>query len=458
MISALGKELVKLGNHVTLMMPLYGNFPILPTGLISPLRLTFAGRHVTYSIVEALYGGMKLVLIDSPQYFQRGGIYGDSSGGYSDNDERFLFFTRACLEYFRRKGESPDIFHCNDWPTALLPLFLRTHYYHDQLTKTPVLFTIHNIAYQGNFSGNRFSLLELGPEYFTPESLEFYGTVSFLKAGLLYSDILTTVSPRHAQEIQTDEYGCKMQGVLRSRKDRLFGVLNGVDEQVWNPETDSHLPKNYSCHDLSGKAECKRHLMAEAGWEANNDWPVIAMISRFALQKGIDLVERAADRILDQKAFLMVLGTGGARYERFFEKLQSRRPDQVSVALRFDEDYAHRLEAGADMFLMPSRYEPSGLNQMYSLKYGTVPVVRATGGLDDTVQEWDEENQTGNGFKFGPYTAEALVQAFDRARKSFEDKQTWSKLMQNGMKANFSWRNSALTYMSLYDQAVQLKS
>ena len=457
-ITALGKELVKLGNHVTLMLPLYGNFPILPTGLISPLRLTFAGRHVTYSIVEATYEGMKLVLIDSPQYFQRGGIYGDSSGGYSDNDERFLFFTRACLEYFRRKGETPDIFHCNDWPTALLPLFLRTHYYQDALNKTPVLFTIHNIAYQGNFSGQRFSLLELGPEYFTPESLEFYGTVSFLKAGLLYSDILTTVSPRHAQEIQTDEYGCKMQGVLRMRKDRLFGVLNGIDEEIWNPETDSHIVKNYSADDLAGKAKCKRHLLEEAGWDVNSDRPVVAMISRFALQKGIDLVERAADRILDRKVFLMILGTGGARYEGFFEKLRSRRPDQVSIALRFDDAYAHRLEAGADMFLMPSRYEPCGLNQMYSLKYGTIPVVRATGGLDDTVQEWEEQSQTGNGFKFGPYKPEALLQTFDRALETFEDKQKWNKMILNGMRANFSWRNSALRYMALYDQAVQLKS
>ncbi|MCI0412092.1 glycogen synthase GlgA [bacterium] len=457
-VSALGKELVKLGNQVTLMMPLYGNFPILPTGLISPLRLTFAGRQVTYSIVEALYEGMKLILIDSPQYFQRGGIYGDSSGGYSDNDERFLFFTRACLEYFRRKGEPPDIFHCNDWPTGLFPLFLRTHYYHDPISKTPVLFTIHNIAYQGNFSGSRFSLLELGPEYFTPESLEFYTTVSFLKAGLLYSDLLTTVSPRHSKEIQTDEYGCKMQGVLRMRKDRLFGVLNGIDEKIWNPETDAYIARNFSCIDLSGKAECKRNILAEAGLEANSDWPVVAMISRLALQKGIDLVEAAADRILDSKAFLIVLGTGGARYERFFEKLRSRRPNQVSIALRFDEAYAHRLEAGADMFLMPSRYEPCGLNQMYSLKYGTVPLVRATGGLEDTVQEWDQENQAGNGFKFGPYKSEALVEAFARARKAFEDKRMWKRMMQNGMRANFSWKNSALRYMSLYDQALQLKS
>jgi starch synthase len=234
--------------------------------------------------------------------------------------------------------------------------------------------------------------------------------------------------------------------------------LNGIDEEIWNPETDPHIARNYSFNDLSGKAVCKRQLLTEAGWDANSDRPLVAMISRFALQKGIDLVERAVDRILDRKVFLMILGIGGTRYERFFEKLQNRRPDQVSIALRFDEAYAHRLEAGADIFMMPSRYEPCGLNQMYSLKYGTVPVVRATGGLDDTVQEWDEESQTGNGFKFGPYKPEALLEAFDRAVETFEDKQRWSKMMQNGMRVNFSWRNSALRYMALYDQAIQLKS
>jgi starch synthase len=455
-VSGLAKELVKLGNEVTLVMPFYKKISVLPTRLISPLRLTFAGRQITYSIIEGIFEGMKLVLIDYPHYFQRSGIYGDSSGGYFDNDERFIFFTRATLEYFKRKGERPDVFHCNDWPTGLFPLFLQTHFYHDALSKTPVLFAIHNIAYQGNFSGNRFGLMELGQEYFTSENLEFYGAVSFLKSGLLYSDILTPVSPRYAQEIQTDEFGHRMQGVLRKRKDRIFGILNGIDEKVWNPEIDSYLVRNYSFNDLSGKHECRRKLLKDAGFDPEDQRPVLAMISRLALQKGIDLVEAASQRLLDSKVLFFALGTGGTRYEKFLRDLQTSRPDQVHVRLDFDEAYAHELEAAADMFLMPSRYEPCGLNQMYSLKYGTVPIVRATGGLDDTVQNWDGE--IGNGFKFDAYSADALLEAVDRAMKAFQEKSTWSKIINKGMHSNFSWRNSAIQYMSLYDQAIQLKS
>ena len=456
-VTALAKELVNLGNQVTLMMPLYGHATILPTGLISPLRMTFAGRQVTYSIVEGLLDGIKLVLVDSPQYFQRIGIYGDSSGNYSDNDERFIFFTRACLEYFRRKEERPDIFHCNDWPTGLFALFLKTHYYNDPLSKTPVLFTVHNLSYQGNFAGDRFSLLDLGLEYFTSESLEFYGTVSFLKAGLLYSDVITTVSPRYSREIQTDELGCKLQGVLRTRKDRLFGVLYGLDDKVWNPETDRHIV-NYSSRDLSGKQANRRDLLTEAGWNTSSEWPILCIVTRFAMQKGLDLFEKAAEQMLDLKTFFMVLGTGGSRFEKFFQQLMDLKPDQVHVAVRFDEAFAHRLKAGADLFLMPSRYEPCGLSQMRSLKYGTVPVVHATGGLDDTVEDWNEVEQTGNGFKFEQYKVEALLAAVKRARRTFENKQAWNRLIQNGMRADFSWKNSALRYMALYDEAMQLKS
>ena len=457
-VTALAKELVSLGNHVTLMMPLYGHASILPTGLISPLRMTFASRQVTYSIVEGLHEGIRLVLIDSPQYFQRGGIYGDSSGSYSDNDERFIFFTRACLEYFRRKEERPDIFHCHDWPSGLFALFLRTHYHNDPLSKTPVLFTVHNLTYQGNFPADRFSLLDLGSEYFTSESLEFYGAFSFLKAGLLYSDIITTVSPRYSREIQTEEFGGRLQGVLRTRKDRLFGILHGIDEKIWNPETDPHLERNYSFRDLSGKVANRRDLLSEAGWNPDHDWPILCMVTRFALQKGLDLIEQSAERLLDLKILLVVLGTGGSRYETFFQRLKERRPDQLHIALRFDETFAHRLKAGADQFLMPSRFEPCGLSQMQSLKYGTVPIVHATGGLDDTVEDWNGHMLTGNGFKFEPYTIEALLDAVGRARKTFENKEEWNRLIQNGMGADFSWKNSALRYMSLYDEAIQLKS
>ncbi len=457
-VTALGKELVKIGNEVVLLMPLYAGVSLKPTGLISPLRISFGGRQITYSIVQGAYEGIKLVFVDSPYYFQRSGIYGDSQGGFHDNDERFLFFTRACLEYFRRKEERPDVFHCHDWPTGLLPLFLKTHYYHEALSKSAVVFTIHNIAYQGNFPGNRFSLLELGQEFFNSENVEFFGAVSYLKSGLLYSDLVSTVSRRYAQEIMTSEFGCRMQGVLSSRKERVFGVLNGIDEEIWDPESDPHIVRNFNSTDLSGKLECRRDLLRLAGWDPELSRPVIAIISRLALQKGLDLLETAVDGLLQLDTQLMVLGSGGQRYERFFQRLQAKRPDRVNVTLRFDDVLAHRMEAGADMFLMPSRYEPCGLNQMYSLRYGTAPIVRATGGLDDTVEEWNEESGKGNGFKFQEYDAEAMLRAVSRARNCFENKSSWTRMLKNGMSGNFSWRNSALQYMSLYDQAIQLKS
>jgi len=456
-VTALGKELVELGNEVTLMIPFYQGISIVPTTVTGPLSLSFAGRHISYSILESVHEGIHIVFVDAPNYFQRSGIYGDSFGGFNDNDERFIFFTRACIEYYKRKGDRPDVFHCNDWPTGLLPLFLRTHYYHDFISRTPVLFTIHNIAYQGNFSADRYSLLELGRDYFTADSTEFFGMVSFLKTGILYSDLLTTVSKRYSYEIQTPEFGYRMDGVLRRRADRLFGVLNGIDDEVWNPETDGLIVRNYSINNLAGKEDCRKELLASAGLNVSTVWPVIGIISRLASQKGFDLLESAGDRILDMGTKLIVLGSGEYRYEQYFNGLRARRPHQVAVALKFDNVLAHKIEAGADMFLMPSHYEPCGLNQMYSLRYGTVPVVRATGGLDDTVQEWDWNTSSGNGFKFFEYTADALLGAVWRARTAFDNKDAWRQLQQNGMRGNYSWRSSALKYMGLYEQAVHLK-
>jgi len=455
-VTALGKELVELGNHVTVMMPFYKGVSIIPTKVVSPLALSFAGRHISYSILESVHEGIHMVFVDAPNYFQRSGIYGDSYGGFGDNDERFIFFTRACVDYYKRKGERPDVFHCNDWPTGLFPLFLRTHYYHDEISRTPVLFTIHNIAYQGNFGADRYGLLELGGDYFTAGSTEFFGMVSFMKSGILYSDLLTTVSRRYSQEIQTPEYGYRMDGVLRGRADRLFGVLNGIDDEVWNPETDRLIAQNYSAKNPKGKQACRKELLAAAGLN-ETVWPVIGIISRLASQKGFDLLEAAGERILDMGTKLVVLGSGEYRYEQYFNNLRARRPHQVAVAMKFDNVLAHKIEAGADMFLMPSHYEPCGLNQMYSLRYGTIPVVRATGGLEDTVQEWDWNAWSGNGFKFYDYHAEALLGAVARARNAFENKDAWRKLQENGMRGNYSWRSSALQYMGLYDQAVHLK-
>ena len=388
-VTALGKHLTKLGNEVTIMMPLYPGSSLVPTALITPLRLSFSGRNVTYSLIESMHSGVKFLFVDAPSYFHRRGIYGDAAGDYPDNDERFVFFTRACLEYCLRKGDPPDVFHCNDWPTALFPLFLRTHYSNDALGKTPVVFTIHNIAYQGIFPAQRFNLLELGNEYFTADTLEFYGSMNFLKAGLLYSDILTTVSKQYSQEIQSKEQGYRLDGVVRARSNRLFPVLNGIDDEIWNPETDSYLSQNYSLSKLQGKSVCRKELLRKAGFDMETDSPLIGMISRLAAQKGFDLLEAAAKEILKANMLLFILGTGESKYETFFQRLHQRNPGQVAVALRFDEALAHKIEAGADMFLMPSQYEPCGMNQLYSLAYGTVPIVRAVGGLDDTVQEWD---------------------------------------------------------------------
>jgi starch synthase len=458
-ITALGKELNKMGHEVTVMMPLYAGMSLLPTALISPLHLTFAGRHVTYSVVESRHEGIRFVFIDAPTYFHRPGVYGQGGTDYPDNDERFTFFNRACIEYYTRKDERPDVFHCNDWPTGPLPLFLRTHYYHDDVSRTPVLFTIHNIAYQGNFPADRFGLLELGWEYYTDQAVEFYGTVSFLKTGIVYADLITTVSQRYSKEIQTAEFGYRMEGILASRADDLFGVLNGIDDEEWNPAADPHIAQNYSVQDLSGKTACRTELLSFAGWEhENSTMPIIGIISRLTAQKGFDLLEPVGQRLLNLNLRLVVLGTGERRFEQFFERLRDIRPQQVAVAFRFDNVLAHKIEAGADMFLMPSRYEPCGLNQMYSLRYGTVPIVRATGGLDDTVQQWNSETRQGNGFKFHEYSADALLASVVNARNAFDSKDAWTQLMFNGMKGVYSWKNSAKQYLELYQKAIQLKS
>lgn len=455
---ALSKELVKLGHEVTLMLPKYSGITMKPTGLISPLRFGFGGRQLTYSVIESRMEGVRVVFVDAPYYFERAGIYGDTHGEFGDNDERFIFFTRACIDYFHRKEEHPDVFHCNDWQTALLPLYLKTHYQNHPLGAVPSVFTIHNMAYQGIFPADHFALLDLHSQYFTADTLEFYGRLNFLKAGLLYADVIATVSKKYAEEIQTKDFALGLEGVVQSRKEVLFGILNGIDEEIWNPQTDSLISQHYSIADIEKKEICRQDLLKSAGWEPGLSSPVIGIVSRLATQKGFDLLESATEQILDMDMSIMVLGSGETRYERFFEHLKHRYPKHIAVALKFDNALAHRIEAGADMFMMPSRYEPCGLNQMYSLRYGTVPIVRATGGLDDTVQEWDVTQKTGNGFKFVEYSADALVQAVFRARKAFENKAEWRVLQKNGMSGDYSWKRSALHYLTLYEEAVRLKT
>ena len=382
--------------------------------------------------------------LEAPALFDRDGLYGDSSGDYADNAVRFAVLSRAALEVARRIFR-PQILHCHDWQTALAPVYLRNVFGLDPtFLGMKTLFTIHNLGYQGLFPPGVLPQIGLDRKLFNPEDLEFYGRVNLLKGGLVSSDALSTVSRRYAEEIQTDECGFGLDGVLRARGAELHGILNGVDYRDWNPATDGHLTAHYSSEDLSGKLLCKKDLIREFGLpEAAVERPLLGVVSRLASQKGTDLILEIAPQLVADDLNLVVLGAGDAAYETKLRDVAAAYPERVAVEIGYDEALAHKIEAGADMFLMPSRYEPSGLNQMYSLRYGTVPVVRATGGLDDTIDE-------GTGFKFLEYSAAALLAAIREASAAYDDRPAWEAMMRRGMRKDFSWRASAAAYAALY--------
>ncbi|HXG65205.1 MAG TPA: glycogen/starch synthase, partial [Blastocatellia bacterium] len=366
---------------------------------------------------------------------------------------RFAYFSRAVIELAKALGETFDILHLNDWMTGLVPAYLKTAYAGDPAFRhTSTVFTIHNIAFQGLFGADLLPRLGL-PEwlYTTDGGIEFYGAASALKAGLLYSDAITTVSPRYSQEIQTAQEGRRMEGLLRARSHDLFGILNGVDYDEWSPERDPYIAANYSMHDLSGKQECKRDLLRAFGLSEDLSRPVIGVISRLSDQKGFDLIIQVITRVLDRGANFILLGSGADYYEQVFQSLRDARPWQVGVYFGLSNELAHKVEAGADMFLMPSLFEPCGLNQMYSLRYGTVPIVRAVGGLDDTVQNFDRLTRQGNGFKFYDYNAESLLEKIYEALLVYLNRDLWHTLMLNGMRADFSWEASARRYVQVYE-------
>jgi starch synthase len=391
-------------------------------------------------------------MLDAPRYFDRDGLYGSGDGDYGDNAERFAFFCRAALEWLRTLGTPPDILHCHDWQTALAPAMLRaTAALYPELRRVRLMQTIHNLAYQGRFPASAWHLLNLDARYFTREALEFYGEINFLKAGLVFADALTTVSPRYAREIQTPELGEGLDGVLRARAGRLRGILNGIDYRVWNPAIDAALPARYDVGDLDGKARCKSHLQHALGLREEVEPPLLAIVSRFAWQKGIDVALDALPAVLETSAAqLAVLGRGDPHLEYRTHLLADRFPARVAVRTGMDEALAHRIVAGADLFLMPSRYEPCGLSQLYSLRYGTVPVVHATGGLDDTVAEFDTATGDGTGIKFAPDTPAALGDAIQRALEIRRDPAAWTRLRENAMRQDFSWDRSGRAYRNAY--------
>jgi starch synthase len=352
------------------------------------------------------------------------------------------------------------VFHCHDWQSALLPVMLRTLYAEDPaFREVATVFTIHNMGYQGLFPPDILPLLMLPWDLLTMSKMEFFGQVNFLKGALVYSDFITTVSKKYSQEIQTTEYGFGLEGVLRNRAATVSGILNGVDYDDWSPQTDKFIAAKYSPQDLSGKKLCKQDLLNAFGVaNADLNLPVIGIVSRFAAQKGFDLIAQVMDRLAREEMIMVALGAGDKPYEEMFQRLAKQFPRKIAVKVAYDNGIAHKIEAGADMFLMPSRYEPCGLNQIYSLKYGTVPIVRATGGLDDTIEPWDARTGKGTGFKFSEYTGEALLVMVKQALLAYRDQASWQTLMRNGMGKDFSWGASAREYGKIYDRVRQARS
>jgi len=395
--------------------------------------------------------------IDCPELFDRESLYGTPSGDYPDNAERFGLLSRAVIEA-SKMIKVPDVFHVHDWQTAMLAVLLRSTYFFDPVFRhVPAVLTIHNAGYQGSFSPQTMEKLLLPWEMFTFNKLEHYDTMNFLKGGIVYADAITTVSRKYAEEIQTAEFGNGLEDVLRKRSSDLFGILNGVDYDEWNPATDPHIAAHYSAENLAGKKECRRDLLHAFGFEGVRDeTAVIGVVSRFATQKGFDFIVEIMDRLVDEDMVLTILGTGEEYYERLLVEMANRHSAKVQVQVKFDNVIAHKIDAGADIFLMPSRYEPGGLNQIYSLKYGTIPVVRATGGLDDSIDE--QPNGGGNGFKFWGYSSGALLDAIHRALNTFRNKQEWTEMMKRAMAQDFSWDRPAAEYVRVYERVIHNRS
>lgn len=444
---ALPKALKQIGVDSLLITPCYwqtkGEY--LWELAIDDLWVTWKGRPYHAKAFYSEANGSPTFLIDAPSLFHRDSIY-----GYTEDYERFAFFNHAALALLQRIGDAPDIVHLNDWHCGFAAVELASRRHHEPYwQRTRTVFSIHNMAYQGGFSMS--SLADLGfTSQFARNAFSFDRYASAMKAGLEVSDTLSTVSRRYAQEIQTAENGYGLDWLTRKRADRLIGITNGVDYEVWNPKTDPEIPAHFSIDDLEGKRECKRALLEQFHLPIDLDKPIFASVTRLTAQKGVELIRQAAGDILATDSYFIALGSGEKESERFLQALRDHAPSRVGVYVGYNESLAHLIEAGADMFLMPSKFEPCGLNQMYSLRYGTVPIVRAVGGLDDTVENWNAVSRTGNGFKFGPFRADKLVEKIYEARFAYGDQEAWAKIQRNGMSVDNSWENAARNYVELY--------
>ena len=455
---ALPLALARLGHRVTVIIPRYRGIEV---GRGDEATFSLAGRSVGVGFArQPLAAGVEAVLVDAPDLFDREGLYGTADGDYADNAWRFAVFSRAALEFARLSGQRPSIIHAHEWQTGLVPAYQKMHFSHDPIVGgVPSIFTIHNLAFQGIFPAATLDEIGLGWEVFNVQAMEYFGKISYLKAGINFSEKITTVSPNYAREVVTPEMGFGFDGVLARRQSDLVGILNGIDTERWNPAADAFVAAPFSARNLAGKRKAKALLLEHAGLphdKASLARPVIGLIARLTDQKGMDLIAAAADDLMSLDAAWTILGNGEARYEDLWRSLARRYPDRVSVKIGFDERLAHHIESGADAFLMPSRFEPCGLNQMYSLRYGTVPIVRATGGLEDTIEDYDPRTGAGTGFKFVEYTPVAMLEAVRRALEVYRNPAVWKRIQQQGMQQDHSWDVSAREYVKVYRTSLRV--
>ncbi|MDR3605573.1 MAG: glycogen synthase GlgA [Syntrophaceae bacterium] len=459
-LSALPAELASLGVEVDVLMPKYRginpeNFQI--NKLDTTIEITLNAKNVQAGLWRHVgKSGERYFFLECDEYYDRDYLYGTPDGDYEDNAERFVFLTRAALELALHVGKKYDVFHSHDWQAALTAVYLRTLYAGEPLFReSSAIMTIHNLGYQGIFWHLDMPLVGVGWEFFTPKHMEFHGKLNFLKSGIVFADQINTVSPGYRNEILTPEFGFGLEGILLEKGDRLVGILNGVDYSVWDPKSDPYIVSAYSNDDLNGKTRCKADLQRLADLPLNPNQPLIAMVSRLTSQKGVDIVAEAFDTFVRNDCQVVILGTGEARYQSVFTELENKFSNYIGTFLRYDYALAHKIFAGADILLVPSRYEPCGLNQLYALKYGAVPIVTATGGLTDTVDEFDIHFDAGTGFKFSPPNPLELEKAVLKAIRTYRDQpDVWKRLMMRGMKKDFSWNRSAKEYLALYEKSV----
>jgi len=467
--ASLPSALLALGHDVRILMPKYRGVEDAHGAalrlVVPPFAVPLGDREVEGALYEGrTASAVPVYFLAQDRYYDRESLYGTADGDYWDNCERFIFFCRGGLEAMARLGEAgalswwPQVIHANDWETGLVPVYLRTVYRdHPRLGSIATLFTIHNLAYQGVFWHYDMPMTGLGWDLFTPAGMEFYGKLNFLKGGLVFSDLLTTVSRTYAREIRTAAFGAGLEGALEERSQDLHGVINGIDYALWNPGKDPDIAKSYSAEDPGGKAVCAEALRAELGLDAGPE-PLIGMVTRLVEQKGLDLVVEALPGILAAGCRLVLLGSGDATLEAAFTAAARQHPGQVAVRIGYEAGLARRIYAGADCFLMPSRYEPCGLGQLIALRYGTAPVVRRTGGLADTVTEFDPARRSGTGFMFDAFAVEALLDAVRRAASAYRQPALWRALVRNAMAEDFSWEASAREYITLYGKALKARS